>query len=247
VLAVAATCVAVAFQAGSASANVVTCTPITDYSPGGATLTAAYVNPATVPENAQAADALNNQCDVGIYYNDGAAHSLSDTHVFGARYYGILVRNPGTTLTFSHGSVYDSGENPPNGAQHGVDVAFRDGGAGQVDHSQIYDYQKGGIVVAGTGSSAQVLSNTVRGLGPVPFIAQNGVQYSDRATGTVNDNFIEDNQYTGCSKADQKATGCTYVVSTGILLVNVDPTLVNTKNNTYRNNDVNILNAANSP
>jgi hypothetical protein len=47
-------------------------------------------------------------------------------------------------------------------------------------------------------------------------------------------------------KLDTKATGCTYTVSTGILLFQVDPSLVDTKNNTFRNNDVNLYDGSNA-
>jgi len=36
-------------------------------------------------------------------------------------------------------------------------------------------------------------------------------------------------------------------VSTGIILFQVDQNAVDTKNNTYRNNDANLVNAANAP
>jgi hypothetical protein len=47
-------------------------------------------------------------------------------------------------------------------------------------------------------------------------------------------------QYTGCSKQD---SGCSYVVSTGILLFDVDSNAIERHLNTFRDNDVNVLNA----
>jgi hypothetical protein len=229
-------------------AYAVPCFPIaTANTPLGVTednipLTAALVNPpdTAVPENLDATG-----CDIGIYY-DTPGHNLVDKNVFGARYYGVLSNlSTATDNNISFGSVYDIGNKPHDGSQHGIGVAYRNGAGGRVDHSQIYDYQKGGVLVNGVGTSVQVLDNVVRGLGPVPFIAQNGVQISRGATGNVNGNFIEDNEYTGCSKADAKATGCIYTVSTGILLFQVDPAFVDTKNNAYRNNDVNLFNGSN--
>ncbi len=198
---------------------------------------------ALVPENLDATG-----CDIGIFYNDGTTHNLSDKHIFGAKYYGILSDGStasGVITNITSSSIADTGDNPPGGAQHGIAVAYRSGAGGRLDHSQIFDYQKGGVLATGTGTNVQILSNVVRGLGPVPFIAQNGVQVSSGATGNVNDNFIEDHEYTGCSKADAKATGCIPVVSTGILLLSVDQSRVDTKNNTYRNNDVNLFNGSN--
>jgi len=226
------------FGASSASA-VLVCTPTT-YSQDGMLLNAAYVNPAdnSLPTNADA-----SPCDIGVYYNTAGPHNQVGKNVFGARYYGVLADGSGVVSNFSHGSVYGTGNQPHDGSQHGINVAYRNGSSGQLDHSQIYDYQKGGVVVDGTGSSATVLSNVIRGLGPVPFIAQNGVQYSRGATGVVNNNFISDNQYTGCPK---QSTTCDYVVSAGVLLYGVSQKQVDTKNNTYRNNDVNLLNVANA-
>jgi hypothetical protein len=208
-------------------------------------LTAALINPATVPENLDAIDLTGTQCDIGIYYNDGGTHALQDNNVFDAKQYGVLSRNANTTTNISYSSVYDIGDKPHGGGQHGIAVGYRDGAQGTLDHSQLFDYQKGGVEADGSGTNVKVLSNVVRGLGPVTFIAQNGVQVSRGATGNVNNNLIEDHQYTGCSKADQRAGTCTYYVSAGIILFQVDPKLVDTKNNVFRNNDANLLNAAN--
>jgi hypothetical protein len=237
-----------AFGIAAGPAYAIPCIPTvtvnspTGFSQDSMVLTAALVNPpdTAVPENLDATG-----CDIGIYY-DTSGHNLADKNVFGAKYYGVLSNTSNATdNNISFGSVYDIGNKPHDGSQHGIAVAYRDGATGQVDHSQIYDYQKGGVLANGTGTNVRVIDNVVRGLGPVPFIAQNGVQLSRGASGNVNGNFIEDNEYTGCSKADAKATGCVYTVSTGILLFRVDPTLVDTKNNTYRNNDVNLFNGSN--
>jgi hypothetical protein len=164
----------------------------------------------------------------------------------GARYYGILSNGSASVVTnITRSSAYDIGNKPHDGTQHGIAVAYRNGADGQLDHSQLYDYQKGGALADGVGTNVQVLSNVVRGLGPVPFIAQNGVQFSRGATGNINNNFIWEHQYTGCTKQQQNAGTCTFVVSSGILLVSVDPKLVDTRNNTFHDNDANLLNASN--
>jgi hypothetical protein len=48
---------------------------------------------------------------------------------------------------------------------------------------------------------ATVTRNSVQGLGPVSYIAQNGVQVSRGATALVDDNGIADNFYTGPDSA----------------------------------------------
>ena len=202
-------------------------------------LTAALIDPATVPENLDATG-----CDIGVYY-DGGTHTLTDRNVFGATYYGVLSNGATAVTTIEHSSVYDIGNHPHDGTQHGIAVAWRNGASGGLDSSQLFDYQKGGVLADGSGTSVNITNDVIRGLGPVPFIAQNGVQVSRGATGHVNGNVIEDHEYTGCSKADAKATGCTYTESAGILLFQVDQSLVDTSNNTYRDNDINLFNGSN--
>jgi hypothetical protein len=236
-LAVVPVLAAAALGASTASSALV-CLPTT-YQQDGRPLTAALIDPASVPENLDATG-----CDIGVYYDSGT-HALTDRNIFGSTYYGVLSNGAGVVTNIDHSSVYDVGDHPHDGAQHGIDVAYRNGADGSLDSSQIYDYQKGGVLADGAGTSVSVTNNVVRGLGPVPFIAQNGVQVSRGATGNVNGNFIEDNEYTGCSKADAKSTGCTYTDSTGILLFQVDQSLVDTNNNTYRDNDVNLFNGSN--
>ena len=72
-------------------------------------------------------------------------------------------------------------------------------------------YQKTGILVNGS-VQATVTGNDVSGLGPVPYIAQNGVQISRGATATVDTNRIADNWYTGSADA----------ISCGLLLFEAD-------------------------
>ena len=230
-----------AFAVGPTHASAaVVCIPTT-FMQDSHPLTAAVVNtPVAAGTNLDA-----STCDIGIFYNSAATNTLDNVSVFGAKYYGVLSDGAGvTTNIIDKSSVYDIGDQPLSGAQHGIDVAYRDGAGGTLRDSLVYDYQKGGVIADGSGTNVSVLSNVVEGAGPTPLIAQNGVQFSHGAVGTINNNFIEDNQYTGCTKQQAHAGTCTFVVSTGILLFQVSPSLVNTKNNTYRNNDVNLLNAA---
>jgi len=236
-LAVVPVLAALAVGAAPASSALV-CLPTT-FMQDNHPLTAALIDPPSVPENLDATG-----CDIGVYYDTGS-RSLNHVNVFGATYYGLLSNGTGVVTDVDHSSFFDIGNHPHDGTQHGIDIAWRNGATGSLDLSQVYDYQKGGVLADGAGTSVSVTNNVVRGLGPVPFIAQNGVQVSRGATGNVNGNFIEDNEYTGCSKADAKATGCTFTESTGILLFQVDQSLVDTSNNTYRDNDVNLFNGSN--
>jgi len=225
---------------GSALAAPGLCAP-TDFFRDGHFLTAALINPpdAAVPQNHDATG-----CEIGIYYTGNVTGTLHNRHVFGANYYGILVRGPGASVTFTQGSVFDIEDNPTfNGSQHGVGFGVVEGGTLTVEQSQIHDYQKNGFVADGTGSTLNVRDSVVRGKGPTPLIAQNGIQFSRGADGSAIENFIEGHAYTGCSKQDARDTGCSYVVSTGILLFDVDPSAINNHLNTFRDNDVNVLNA----
>jgi hypothetical protein len=229
---------------GSALALPAVCVP-TDFVRDSHPLTAALINPpaGTVPQNFDATG-----CEIGIYYSSTMpgtpTGTLQNRHVFGARYYGIVVRGATASVTFTQGSVFDIEDDPTfNGSQHGVGFGVVEGGTLSVDQSQIYDYQKNGFVADGVGSTLNVSNSVVRGKGPTPLIAQNGIQFSRGADGSAVENFIEGHQYTGCSKQDSRDGSCEYVVSTGILLFDVDPSAINTHLNTFRDNDVNILNA----
>jgi hypothetical protein len=221
-----------AFGAGQALAL---CTGVT---PVGTAALPADTPDSLVPEHVDATG-----CDVGLYYTSGT-HLLQFKHVFGARQYGILIEGT-ANVTVLDSSVFDIEDDPMfTGVQHGVAVAVRSGtAAATVGRTQIYDFQKNGFAANGAGARLDLFDSVVRGKGPTPVIAQNGVQFSNGAVGSVTNNFIEDHQYTGCSFQQSKDTGCEFVVSTGILLFNVDPNDINRNNNTFRDNDANVLNA----
>jgi parallel beta-helix repeat protein len=77
--------------------------------------------------------------------------------------------------------------------------------------NRVESYQKTGIFVAGA-VDASITLNRITGLGPVDHIAQNGIQLSAGARGTVQWNRVEQNIYTGSGAA-----------STGILLLGAGP------------------------
>ena len=71
-------------------------------------------------------------------------------------------------------------------------------------HNLIDRYQKGGILVDGAGSSAEVAHNEVIGEGPTPFNAQNGIQLSRGAHVDAHHNKVSQNFY---SPPGVEATG----------------------------------------
>lgn len=68
-----------------------------------------------------------------------------------------------------------------------------------VENSSVHDYQKNGITGNDLGTSITITSNSVRGWGATPAIAQNGIQICCGATGTVTSNSVIDDDYTGPS------------------------------------------------
>jgi len=191
-----AAALAVALPAGlsmTTAAEAATCTA-TGFVRDSVDLTAAQIG-GTVSGSLDAGG-----CDIGVYFAKPGSVTPG-AQIFGARYFGVV--NDGTSVTVKGASIHNIGENPFNGSQHGVGIYFTDGGSGVIDGNTVWAYQKGGIVVTlpqtwnGTATTATVTNNTVSGLGPVGFIAQNGIQVSRGAVASVRGNDISNNFYTG--------------------------------------------------
>jgi hypothetical protein len=165
--------------------------------------------------------------------------------VSNATYYGVFVdaMAGNVAVDVSGASVSNIGESPFNGAQHGVAIYYSGTGtgtaSGTVSNTTITQYQKNGIVVSGANAHVDVSGNTVIGQGPTPLIAQNGIQFSYGATGSVTGNTISGNWYTACSNQDAAKTGCIPWVSTGLLLFDINPSSVKASNNKFRDNQRN--------
>lgn len=214
----------------AASATSITCTP-TGFYRDGINLTAAKINPhGTVSGKLNATG-----CNIGVYYGPGSTGSVSHATIYGANYFGVV--NNGGHVGISHSLIHDIGEVPFNGTQHGVGIyfAYDSGATGEISHDNVWRYQKGGIVVNGPSDSANVSYNTVTGLGPIGFIAQNGIQIGYGAHATVTHNTVSNNSYTGTSTVDG-----------GIIVVGGDyygsPYTVGTviTNNTVTNTDIGV-------
>ena len=134
-----------------------------------------------------------SSCNIGVYYAPGNGGSVSGADIYGANYFGVVAN--GVSVDVTDSSIHDIGESPFNGSQHGVGVFYSEA-TGSVSGNSISDYQKNGVVVSGSGAAVTVSDNTVEGLGPVSFIAQNGIQISYRATGLVTGNSVSGNWYT---------------------------------------------------
>jgi hypothetical protein len=180
---------------GAHAAN--TCTP-TGYVRDNINLTAALIDPkGTVSGYIDASG-----CNIGVYYDAGHSGTVANAEISGANYYGVV--NNGAKVDIRGSRIHNIGESPFNGAQHGVAIYFvyNSGARGSITENLIWYYQKGGIVVNGTGDNAYVAHNTVIGNGPVDYIAQNGIQIGYGATAEVMDNLVTGNSYTGAGDAD---------------------------------------------
>ncbi len=182
-----------------AHANAPTCTA-TGFYRDSINLTAAVINPpGTYKGNHGVLDA--GGCNIGVYYGPGSKATITGVNIFGANYFGVV--NNGGKVTVTHNTIYNIGESPLNGDQHGVSIyfAYASGATGSITYNKLYNYQKGGIVVDGTGDSASIQHNTVLGQGPVNYIAQNGIEIGLGAKGNIISNYVSGNSYSGPNSA----------------------------------------------
>lgn len=207
-----------------------TCTP-TGFVRDSINLTAALINPGNVSGDVDATG-----CNIGIYYGPNTKGHVDNANIHGANYFGIV--NNGGQVDITNSAVSEIGEKPFNGTQHGVAIyfAFNSSAKGNIQGNTVWDYQKGGIVVNGPNASSNIQQNTVIGLGPVDFIAQNGIQAGYGANTQIQQNIVSGNSYTGANFAS----------SGGIIVVGGDcyggPATTNThvQNNTAVANDVGV-------
>ncbi|HTK76335.1 MAG TPA: right-handed parallel beta-helix repeat-containing protein [Gemmataceae bacterium] len=113
--------------------------------------------------------------------------------------FGVLVDHSGSA-TISYNHIINIQTNPLGTNQGAAAIQIGESstgtpGVGNIIGNRIESYQKGGVVVIGAGSNADVIANTVRGVGPTTVIAQNGIQVSDGATGRVLYNTVSGNQF----------------------------------------------------
>jgi hypothetical protein len=185
------------------------CTP-TGFFRDSINMTAAQIDPhGTVSGEVNATG-----CNIGVYYDTGSG-DVSGANIHGANYFGVVVNGDSgsPSVDVMNSTINQIGESPLNGDQHGVAIYYREFGTGRAS-GKIWDntltnYQKGGIVANGTGTSVDVKGNTVTGQGPVNYIAQNGIQIGYGASAQVKDNTVTGNSYTG---AGQTASGGIIVV-----------------------------------
>jgi parallel beta-helix repeat protein len=193
----------------AANATAASCTP-TGFYRDGINLTAAQMG-GDVTGSLDAGG-----CNIGVYYDSTHTGNVTGATIFGASYYGVFVLKTSVNVTGS--TIRDIGDVPLNGAQHGNAIYYASVSSGTVDDgfgnylqptcssgtttgmingNTILRYQKGGIVANCAGTSVTITNNTVTGEGPVPYIAQNGIQLGYGMKATVSGNTVSGNAYTG--------------------------------------------------
>jgi len=193
--------VAATVLAFSTRAHAATCTP-TGFFRDSINMTAALINPSGVVSG----DIDATGCNIGVYYDNGAG-SVNGATIHGANYFGVVVNGDVNNISVDvkNSSIHDIGEIPLNGTQHGVAVYYRSfisgNASGKIWGNTIYNYQKGGIVANGHGTTADIKGNAVKGQGPVNYIAQNGIQVGYGASAKVMQNTVTGNSYTGANLA----------------------------------------------
>ncbi len=94
---------------------------------------------------------------------------------------------------------------PFSGTQHGVCIYAYNANSGtytvNVAGTTVTEYQKNGMALLGTGLTATVTGCTAIGKGAISTTAQNGIQISYGAAGTISDCVVSGHMYTGGSWA----------------------------------------------
>jgi parallel beta-helix repeat protein len=156
-------------------------------------------NPITaiiVADHAEKVEIEGLTVDGGNIVADGCATQLV----------GIFYRN--TSGLIDHNAVRNINLGAGlEGCQSGQGIFVQSGNGGSsvvdIEHNTLHEYQKTGILVNEVGSQADILGNTVNGVGSSPIIAQNGIQIGWGATGTVVDNAVMNHVYAPCISVNQ--------------------------------------------
>lgn len=85
------------------------------------------------------------------------------------------------------------------GCQDGLAIFVETGTGGSsvvtIENNSVHDYDKNGITVVGSDAVATITGNYVVGIGATSLIAQNGIQVSNGANGSVKGNTVTDDNY----------------------------------------------------
>lgn len=164
---------------------------------------------------------------------------------------GVLVENnnvAGGDTTISDNLIQDIRDTEAAANEEGIGIRVGRAYAGTTGRAlilrnEIVKYQRGGVVIDGSGTFALVDNNTIRGLGlltsPVtPVPAQQGVQVGRGAGADVIGNRISDNLYSGTSG---EASFGILVFSTNLPKDPLTSRVSRSKGNVITKNDVGIV------
>jgi nitrous oxidase accessory protein NosD len=163
--------------------------------------------------------------------------------------YGILVAG-GATLKATNMTVDGGGAFPINGCQGGVGIQVGmawttpvEVGHATLSQDKVADYQKNGITVDGSGSSAKIGDTSVTGAGATPETAQNGIQVSNGAVAKIASSSVAGNE---CDNATCGADAFSDYQATGILFYGAAPGSKVTST-TLKENDIGVYLYSESP
>ena len=159
------------------------------------------------------------------------------------RFMGIAFLNASGTLDSLE--VRNIQNTPLDGTQHGIGIYARTTTTTDqtisITHNTIHDYQKNGMAIVGSHLNTTITDNTVTGSGDTPLIAQNGIQLSYGATGTITRNTIRANSCTSVAgHCTDDPTTLTSDSAAGILIFSPGNSPIEISDNTLENNQSNI-------
>lgn len=140
-----------------------------------------------------------------VYVHDAASVIIQELTIDGLsrgntnfRFTGFGLHNTGGAIVDCE--IKDIKDSPIGGAQHGIGIyAYcADSPARVLDviGCDVYGYQKNGMALVGDYLTVDVEDCVVTGYGPADFIAQNGIQVSSGAAGSVDGNTASGHSYT---------------------------------------------------
>jgi hypothetical protein len=137
------------------------------------------------------------------------------------RLIGVFFRNASGELKQTAIRNFKLSGSTTNGCQSGTGVFVESGSGGvstvEIANCSIHDFQKNGITANETGTTVQIHSNVITGLGPVTGAAQNGIQIGFNAGGSIAGNTVTNNVWSPCTSTSSCAA-----VGTNILVVQSD-------------------------
>ena len=183
--------------------------------------------------------------DIGVLV-DGNGIVVNERIVHDATQFGIAV-DGSSSVDVTGCEIYNIGFHSgsafaPNGMQY-RNAIYYCYSSGVVSGNNVHTYQKGGIIsnYPFGGEILCVQDNTVNGLGPVSFIAQNGIQIGYEQKAVVTGNAVSNNYYVDVTVSPKgKAIGQQTWVSCGILMYSVHPNECEVSQNILRGNQVQI-------